>query len=138
MVRFETLSRLACAWLIGAWLPATVQAADFPTKPVRLIVPYVAGASFDTIARIYANALGEKWGQQVIVDNRAGATGIIGAELVARAPADGYTLGLFGGNQALSMAVRAKLPYDLRTDYAPVTRLATLDNMIVAHPSLGV
>ena len=135
---FATVGRLACAWLIGAWLPAATHAADFPTKPVRLIVPYVAGASFDTIARIYANALGEKWAQQVIVDNRAGATGIIGAELVARAPADGYTLGLFGGNQALSMAVRAKLPYDLRTDFAPVTRLATLDNMIVAHPALGI
>ena len=122
---------------IGTSLP--VQAASvYPTKPLRMVVPYVAGASFDTVARIYAHAMSEHWGQQVIIDNRPGATGIIGTELVARAAPDGYTLGLFGGNQALGMAVRTGLPYDLRTDFAPVTRVATLDNMIVAHPSLKV
>ncbi len=122
---------------LGSVVPAHAATA-YPTKPIRMVVPYVAGASFDTIARIYANVLSEHWGQQVIIDNRPGATGIIGAELVARAAPDGYTLGLFGGNQTLSMAVRSKLPYDMRTDYAPVTRIATLDNMIVAHPALGV
>ena len=137
-MRFTLVIGLTCSLVTGGIRVAGAAAADFPTKPVRMIVPYVAGASFDTIARIYANALGERWGQQMIIDNRAGATGIIGTELVARALADGYTLGLFGGNQALSMAVRSTLPYDLRTDFAPVSRIATLDNMIVAHPALGV
>lgn len=125
--------------LLSAGASLSGEAASvYPLKPIRMVVPYVAGASFDTVARIYAHAMTEQLSQQVIIDNRAGATGIIGTELVARAAPDGYTLGLFGGNQTLSMAVRAKLPYDMRRDFAPVTRVATLDNMIVVHPSLNV
>jgi tripartite-type tricarboxylate transporter receptor subunit TctC len=110
---------------------------EFPSKPIRLVVPYVAGASFDTIARIVAQPLGDAWKQQVVIDNRPGATGIIGAEIVARSAADGYTMGLFGGNQTLSQAVRSNLPYDMLKDYAPVTRVALLDNVLVVNPSLN-
>jgi tripartite-type tricarboxylate transporter receptor subunit TctC len=125
--------------LVGAGVSfAGIAASAYPVKPIRMVVPYVAGASFDTVARIYSHAMSEQMHQQIIIDNRAGATGIIGTELVARAVADGYTLGFFGGNQALSMAVRASLPYDLRRDFAPITRVATLDNIIVVHPSLNV
>ena len=126
------------AWTLLCGSVHAVESPAYPTRPIRMVVPYVAGASFDTIARILAQALSDRWNQQVITDNRPGASGIIGTELVARAASDGHTLGLFGGNQALSMAVRTKLPWDLRTDFAAITRVATLDNVIVVHPSLGV
>jgi tripartite-type tricarboxylate transporter receptor subunit TctC len=131
---------IAC--LAALLLPFAVCAGElpngYPSKPVRLIVPYVAGASFDTIARLVTQPLGETLNQQIVVDNRPGATGIIGAELVAHAAPDGYTMGLFGGNQTLSQAVRKELPYDMLKDYAPVTRVATLDNVLVVNPSLKV
>lgn len=112
--------------------------AGYPVKPIRLVVPFVAGASFDTIARLVAQPLSDKWHQQVVIDNRPGASGIIGADIVARADANGYTLGLFGGNQTLSQAVRTKLPYDMLRDFSPITRVATLDNVLVVNPSLHV
>jgi tripartite-type tricarboxylate transporter receptor subunit TctC len=115
--------------------PAHAQ-GEFPSKSIRLVVPYVAGGSFDSIARILAQPLGDAWGQQVVVDNRPGATGIIGAETVARADASGYTIGLFGGNQTLSQATRTDLPYDMLKDYSPVTRVALLDNVLVVNPSV--
>ena len=125
----RTIAFFACAFALSAH-------AAYPTKPVRLIVPYVAGGSFDTVARQIAQPLGEKLGQQVVVDNRAGATGIIGTETVARAQPDGYTIGLFGGNQVLSAAVRPKLPYDMLNDFQPIGRFATIDNVVAVHPSL--
>jgi tripartite-type tricarboxylate transporter receptor subunit TctC len=128
---------IAALWLPAAAIAGEAQ-AQFPTKPIRLVVPYVAGASFDTIARLVTQPLADSLKQQVVIDNRPGATGIIGAETVARAAPDGYTLGMFGGNQTLSQAVRSKLPYDMLTDYAPVTRVALLDNVLAVHPSLGV
>jgi tripartite-type tricarboxylate transporter receptor subunit TctC len=121
-----------CALSFGAW------GADYPTKPVRIVVPYVAGASFDTIARTITQPMSDGLKQQVVIDNRPGATGIIGTELVARASPDGYTLGLFGGNQALVSAVRESLPFDLMKDFAPISRVATLDNVVTVHPSLNV
>lgn len=126
--------------LVLSPLAGTAAAAEeaFPSKPIRLVVPYVAGASFDTIARLVTQPMAEALKQQVVVDNRPGATGIIGAEIVARSVPDGYTLGLFGGNQTLSQAVRRKLPYDMTKDYAPITRVALLDNVLVVNPSLGV
>ena len=95
-------------------------AQGYPTKPIRMLVGYPAGGSFDIFARVIAQKLSAAFGQPVVVDNRAGASGIIAAELTARAAPDGHTL-LFGGAGMLSIqpALRAKLPYDTLKDFAP-------------------
>ena len=111
-------------------------ATDYPVKPVRMVVPFVAGASYDTIARIIAQPLAEVLRQQIVIDNRAGASGIIGANLVAKAVPDGYTLGMFGNNQLVTSAVNNNLPYNLLADFMPVSRVAALDMVVVVNPAL--
>jgi tripartite-type tricarboxylate transporter receptor subunit TctC len=111
-------------------------APGYPSKPVRMIVPFVAGASYDTVARIVAQPLSEAWRQQIVVDNRPGASGIIGANLIAKAAPDGYTLGMFGNNQLITGAVNPNLPYNFPGDFTPVTRVAVLDSVIVVNPAL--
>jgi tripartite-type tricarboxylate transporter receptor subunit TctC len=117
-------------------LAAMAQAAaqTYPDKPVRLIVPLSAGSAVDTLARIPAQKLSELWGQQVVVDNRVGANGIIGTEAAAKAPADGYTL-LLTNDAALatSPALYPKLPYDPVRDFAPITLAASIPVILVAH-----
>src|SRR5260221_3096780 len=117
-------------------LVATLQAAaqTYPDKPVRLIVPLSAGSAVDTLARIPAQKLGELWGQQVVVDTRVGANGIIGTEAAAKAPPDGYTL-LLTNDAALatSPALYPKLPYDPLRDFAPITLAASIPVILVVH-----
>lgn len=113
-------------------------AQGFPSKPVRLVVPFAAGGSADTIARTLAEPLSQAFGQRVIVDNRPGGTGVIGAELVARAPADGYTFLLMGTAFTVNPAVRQKLSYDTVKDFASVARIASNPMLISVHPSLPV
>jgi tripartite-type tricarboxylate transporter receptor subunit TctC len=127
----------ACATTCYAAAPAKRGEAQYPNKSVRLIVPYAAGGPTDTLSRLVGKRLSEKWGQQVVIDNRGGANGLIAAERAARAAPDGYTLflgnaGVLGSNPALY----AKLPYDAIRDYAPVTILASAPLMLIAHPSL--
>lgn len=131
------LSVLCLAILIA---PACIAAtADYPTKPVRLLVPYPAGGSFDIFARVIAQKLSTAFERQIVVDNRGGASGIIAAELVARAAPDGYTL-LFGGAGTLSIqpAMSSQLPYDAVKDFSPVSMVATAPHILVAHPALPV
>ena len=130
------IAAVAAALCCAATLPHAV-GAGYPDKPIRLIVPFVSGGSFDTVARLLAQPLSAKWKQQVVVDNRPGASGIIGANIAAHAEHDGYTLALFGGNQTLAEAVRTRLPYNLQKDFAPITRIATLDNVLVVNPAVG-
>lgn len=111
-------------------------AGTYPDKPVRMVVPFVAGASYDTVARIVAQPLSEAWQQQIVIDNRPGASGIIGANLIAKAAPDGYTLGMFGNNQLITSAVNPNLPYNFLADFTPVTRVAVLDSVIVVNPAL--
>src|SRR5256714_4981018 len=110
--------------------------ADYPEKPVRLIVPLSAGSAVDTLARIPAQKLSELWGQQIVVDNRVGANGIIGTEAGAKAPPDGYTL-LLTNDAALatSPALYPKLPYDPLRDFAPITLAASIPVILVVHSS---
>jgi tripartite-type tricarboxylate transporter receptor subunit TctC len=125
---------------IGALLVTTSAAAQsYPTKPIRLIVPFVAAGTTDTTSRILAHALSASLGQQVIVDNRPGATGSIGTQLVAKAPPDGYTL-LFGsaGPNVILPSASKKVPYDAVKDFAPVSLVAFSDHILVTHPSLPV
>ena len=114
-------------------------AADYPIKPIRIIAPFPPASVADVLARPIAQKMAETWGQPVIVDNRAGAAGNVGAELVAKAPPDGYTL-LLGtiGTNAVNAALYAKLPYNAQKDFAPVSQVATSYLLLVMHPSVPV
>jgi tripartite-type tricarboxylate transporter receptor subunit TctC len=118
-------------------LPA--HAADFPLRPLRFVSPFAPGGGSDILARTLASKLAEIWGQQVVVDNRPGATGIIGTEIVVQAPADGYTL-LLGNSatQAINVSMFRKLPYDPLRDLACVTLVARLPEILVINPALPV
>ena len=118
---------------------ALTHAQSFPVKPVRVITPFTAGSAIDTLARVVGQKLGDTWGQQVVIDNRIGANGIIGTEAAAKAPPDGYTVYL--GNistLAVNPHLYLKLPYDALRDFAPVTLAATIPVVLVVHPSLPV
>jgi tripartite-type tricarboxylate transporter receptor subunit TctC len=114
---------------------AKAQAPAFPRQPVTLVVPFPAGGPTDAMARVLAQKLGERLGQQVVVDNRGGAGGGIAAEVVARAPADGHTL-FFGttGTMAINPSLYTKLRYDPVKDFAPVSLMATTMNVLVLSP----
>ena len=116
-----------------------VVAADYPTKPIRLVVPFPPGGTTDILARAVAQKLSETWNQQVIVDNRPGAGGNIGSDLVAKAAPDGYTL-VMGtvGTHAINPNLYSKMPYDHVKDFAPVILVAGVPNVLVVNPSLPV
>ena len=119
-------------------LAGAVAAQGFPSKPVRLIAPFPAGGSLDTIARTLAPPMVRSLGQTVIVENRPGGTGVIGVEVVARAPADGYTILVMGTAFTINAAVRPKLPYDALKHFIGVARIASNPMLISSHPSLPV
>ena len=128
--------------LLGMWLAAGITmagAADFPDKPVRFVVGFTPGGPSDIVARLLGQKLAEAWGQQVVIDNRAGAGGNIAAEIVAHSPGDGHTL-LLGNNSILATnaALYAKLNFDAVRDFAPVILVASQPNILVVHPSLPV
>ena len=127
------------AALAGAPLLAYAQSAAFPSKPIRLIIPYPPGGGSDTIARPLVQRMGENLKQQIVVDNRGGASGNIGMELAAKAPPDGHTI-LFAltAQLAVNQALFRKIPYDPLKDFEPITLLATGPYVLVVHPSLPV
>ena len=127
-----TLLGLVCLCAGSGW------AQRYPVKVVRLLVPFSPGSGSDTLGRIVAAGLTDVFGQQVIVDNRAGAAGNIGAEIVAKAPPDGYTLLLANMGHAANVSLYRNLPYDVVRDFAPVTQLASAPAIVVVHPSLPV
>lgn len=114
----------------------TVAAQEYPVRAVRMITPYAAGGSADVLSRIASQQLTTRWGQSVIVDNRAGASGNIGAEVAARAAPDGYTLLVAGAPHAINMGLFPKLQYHLEKDFAHISPIATFPAIIVVHPSL--
>ncbi len=120
-----------------ALTPALATAQAYPSKPIRLVVPFAPGGSTDAIARIIGQKLDEVLGQQVVIENRAGAGGNIGVDFVAKSPADGYTL-IFGhiGTFGFGPSMYKKLPYDPVRDFAPIALFAMVPNMLVVHPSL--
>ena len=134
--------RLSLAVVFAAVLavPAGAFAQQkYPTRTVRLVLPFAAGSAVDVLARLYAQQMSESWKQQVVVDNRTGANGIIGSEIAAHSPADGYTIGM--GNiatLAINASLYPKLPYDAMRDFAPISLAATISNGLVVHPSLPV
>jgi tripartite-type tricarboxylate transporter receptor subunit TctC len=112
-------------------------AADYPNKPIRLVVPFAAGGTTDFLARAIAQDLGTSMGTTVVVDNRPGAGGNIGSDLVARSEPDGYTL-LLGtvGTHAINASLYKKMPYDTVKDFAPISLVASVPNILVVHPSV--
>ncbi len=121
----------------GAGAGITV-AQDYPGRPVRVVVPWPPGGANDIVGRIVAQRLADQTGQQFVIDNRGGANGTIGAELVAKAPADGYTLMVHSAAHVTSPHLYKKLPYDTLKDFTGVTTLAVQLGMLVVHPSLPV
>jgi tripartite-type tricarboxylate transporter receptor subunit TctC len=111
-------------------------AADYPSKPGRMILPFGAGGSTDVVGRVFAQAFSEAWGQTLVIDNRAGAGGILGTEIAARSAPDGYTFFTFGINQAITPALYKKLPYDNFRDFTPISLYATMPNILCVTNSL--
>ena len=123
--------------MLALTLAAAVAAQGYPNKPIRFVVPYAPGGNTDILSRLIGQKLNAAWGQQVIIDNRPGAAGTVGAELVARAPADGYTLimGSFG-NIIVANSLYRNLKYDPLKDFAPVALVSLPPGMLVEHPSV--
>lgn len=117
--------------------PAFAQ-GTYPSKAVRVVVPYPAGGTTDIVARIVAQKLAATWGRQVLIDNRAGAGGNIGKEIAARATPDGYTLLMAGVSYAINPSLYKNCPYDPRTDFAPITQIASTPQILEVHPALPV
>ena len=138
------IQRLRIVFSVLASMPAFAPsaapaAADYPTKPLRLVIPYTPGGPTDLVGRAVASKLQDALGQQVIVDNRAGGGGVIATEIVARAPADGYTLLLGTPGQLVTLPLlTAKLPYDAVRDFGPVTQVVTSPQVLVANGKLPV
>lgn len=135
-----TLSRLLCLGLVLLGLVSTsVQAQNYPNKPIRLIVPFPPGGGNDVIARLIAQKLSDRFGQQVVVDNKAGANGIVGLQALMQSPADGYTLAVAAaGPMAVNPSLYDNLPYDPTKDFSPITNLVNYPLLLVVHPSVPV
>jgi tripartite-type tricarboxylate transporter receptor subunit TctC len=137
LLQMGALPALAAALAVAAAPAAAQPAATFPTKPVRLIVSSGAGGGLDFVARLVAVPLGEDLGQTVVVDNRAGASGSIAAELAALAPADGYSL-MFLSASLVVYGIVNKTRYDLFADFAPISQVAAAPYVLTVHPGLPV
>ena len=119
------------------WMSGAARAQGWPSKPIRLVSPFPPGAVVDTLCRTLAPPLGEALGQPVVVENRPGAGGNVGMEFVAKAPADGYTLGMGSiGTHGINASVYARMPFDPVRDFAPITFVASNINVLVVHPSV--
>ena len=128
----------AIAWLIAAALASPLAwAQPYPNKPIRMVAPSTPGDAPDVIARLVADKLSTALGQQVVVENRPGAGGVVGSDYVAKAAPDGYTL-IMGnaGSHGINAAVYSKLPYDIQKDFAPVSQVAVAPNVMVINPSV--
>jgi len=135
------IARLLPALLVAVAtaIPAVANAQAYPARPIRLVVPFPAGGSLDVVARAIGQKLTEAWGQPVVIDNRPGAGGNIGADLVAKSPPDGYTI-LEGAlsTHALNVSLYNKMPYDPMKDFAPITLVAVTPNVLVLNASYPV
>ncbi len=135
-MKVEGVFCIVCVAVGG--LPGEAPAQAYPVKPVRLIVPYAPGGGADAVARLIQPRFGDYLGQQIVIDNRAGAGSNLGNELAARAVPDGYTLLMGAAAMAINVTLYRSLAYDPVKDFTPVTLLATSPNIVVVHPSLPV
>ena len=118
--------------------PAAAVAQGYPSKPIRIIVPFVAGGATDILARLVGQNLTAAWGQQVIIDNRPGANGIIGGEITAKAPPDGHSLLFVAIGHAINPLLQKNMPYDTKKDFTPISLAAVLPLIVTVHPSVPV
>jgi tripartite-type tricarboxylate transporter receptor subunit TctC len=123
----------------GVLATQAASAQSWPNKPIRIVVPFTAGGNTDIVARLIGEGLSKTFGQPVLIENKPGAAGLVGATAVAKAPADGYTF-LMGtvGTHAINAGLYTKMPYDTVKDFTPVTLIASVPNILVVHPSLPV
>jgi tripartite-type tricarboxylate transporter receptor subunit TctC len=136
---FSKMKAAAAFAVMATALAFNAAARDYPSRPVHVIVPFPPGGSTDILARLVFQKLGQKWQQSFVIDNRPGASGMIGTEIVARADPDGYTLLMgSGGPLTINPSLYPKLPYDPIKDFAPVTVVAVVPNIVVANLSLPV
>lgn len=131
---------IAAVWAVALFSAgfAAAQTANYPVRPVRVVSPFPAGGSVDLVARLVSAKLAESLGQQFIVDNRSGASGNIGAELVARAAPDGYTLMVHTIPLVANAFLYARVPYDVLNDFAPISLLTSSPSLLTVHPSVPV
>jgi tripartite-type tricarboxylate transporter receptor subunit TctC len=138
IVRIASSLALLCA-MQAAWMDTQEASAQtYPTRPVRMIIPFPPGGNTDIIARIVHPRMSEALGQQIIIDNRGGAGSTIGTEMAARAPADGYTIVMVSAAHTINPAMVKKLPYDSVRDFTPISIVADVPTVFVCHPSLPV
>jgi len=137
-IGIQALRALMLTLLSPTWIvPAAAQAPAYPAKPVRYVVPFPAGASPDIIARLITDHFTRMWGQQVLVDNRSGAGGTVGAAFAARLPPDGYTLFQCNiASSAIAGSLYARMPYDQERDFAPISLIGKSPSVLVVHPSM--
>lgn len=125
--------------MLAACIALSAHAQEYPVKPLRLIVPFGPGGTTDILARVIGDRLGERWGQQVLIDNRPGAGGNIAAEMTARAAPDGYTIFLGSmGTQSINVSIYPRLAFDPLKDFAPVSLVSNSANLLIVHPSIPV
>jgi tripartite-type tricarboxylate transporter receptor subunit TctC len=137
MQRPSAALTIVLALLVAAALPRAASAQDFPSRPVRFVVPYAAGGSGDLLARLLGNRLAAMWGQQVIVDDKPGAGGLIGTEIAAHAAPDGHTLYLAtDGPLTVAASLHKSVPYDWKRDFAPVSMIAVGPQILIVNPKL--
>jgi tripartite-type tricarboxylate transporter receptor subunit TctC len=132
----KQLSWFAGLLTASLWYAPAALTQNYPTRPVRLVVASSPGGTSDILGRLMAQKLGEALGQQVVVDNRAGASGVIGADIVAKSAPDGYTLLITQNSLAINPSMISKLPYDALRDFAPISKIAMNPNVLTVHPSV--
>jgi tripartite-type tricarboxylate transporter receptor subunit TctC len=128
------LGVLSCAVSISCGQAQAQTAAEYPAKPIRIIVPYTAGGSADFLARMVGQRITEDWNEQVLIDNRGGAGGNLGFEAAAKSANDGYTLVVVNNSQAINESLYPKLPFDLKKDFAPLVMMASSPMLLAVHP----
>ena len=134
LLRHLATSLLVCCLPLAA---AAQAASDFPNKAIRIVVPFPPGGATDAAARLVAQKMGEHWSQPVVVDNRPGAGGNVGSDIVAKSPADGYTLVMgVTGSHAINTSLYSKMPYDPVADFVAISQVAVVPNVLVVHPSV--
>jgi tripartite-type tricarboxylate transporter receptor subunit TctC len=139
LTQFRALPRLACVALATAALASTATAQNYPTKPIKFIVPFPAGSATDVVGRVLAETMGKELGQSIVVDNKAGAQGTIGAGEVKNAAADGYTLLVTTSTtQAAVASLLKKVPYDPLKDFTPIGKIATTPFVLITNEKLPV
>ena len=134
----RSCSHLVLLALTAAFLSPLAAAQSYPDRPIRIVVPYLAGGGVDTAARVVGQPLGEQLGQSVLIDNRPGAATNIGSDMVAKAKPDGYTLLLANASQVANVSLYSKMPYDLQKDLASVVLIGSAPLIMLVHPSLPV